>query len=253
MSKKPPTLREFQKRFPTEESCLDNLMRIRYGERFTCFKCLKEARYYRVTTRRCFVCEHCGYQVYPTAGTPFEKTRTSVRDWFFVMFLFCASRNGVAAKEVQRQIGVTYKTAWRMCKEIREYMGEVDGDKPLGGDKIVEVDETWIGGRIKRGEPDNKQIVFGMIERGGEVITRLVTDRSTVSLFPHVAKWVREGSRVMTDEWQGLRRVLADFYHHEFVNHRAEEYVRGEVHTNTIEAFWSHFKRSVAGTHISVS
>lgn len=121
MAQKPSHIREFQKRFPDEDSCLTHLMRSRFGERFTCFKCLKEATYYRVRGRRSFECEHCGYQVYPTAGTPFEKTRTSLRDWFYVMFLFCTTRNGVAAKEVERQLGVTYKTAWRMCRLIRAY------------------------------------------------------------------------------------------------------------------------------------
>ena len=133
MVQKPSKIREFQKRFPDEDSCLTRLMRNRFGERFTCFKCQKQATYYRVRGRRSFECEHCGYQVYPTAGTPFEKTRTSLRDWFYVMFLFCEMRNGVAAKEVQRQLGVTYKTAWRMCHLIRLYMGYVDGNAPIGG------------------------------------------------------------------------------------------------------------------------
>src|SRR5215213_5629472 len=105
MAQKTSKIRAFQKRFRTEGACLDHLMRSRYGERLTCFKCQKPARYYRVKLRRSYECEHCGYQVYPTAGTPFEKTRTNLRDWFFVMFLFCASRNGVAAKEVQRKLG----------------------------------------------------------------------------------------------------------------------------------------------------
>jgi transposase len=181
MSKKPTTLKEFERRFPTEDSCLDHLMRTRFGERFTCFKCLKEARYYRVKSRRCYECERCGYQVYPTAGTPFEKTRTSLRDWFFVMFLFTASRNGVAAKEVQRQIGVTYKTAWRMCREIRKYMGYVDGDHTLGGEGgsgVVELDHAFVGGKDRIGKGD-KAVVLGMIEREGDVITRIVGSPDT--------------------------------------------------------------------------
>ena len=94
---KGPSIREFQKRFPDEDTCLKHLMRVRFGDRLKCFKCQKQATYYRVKARRSFECEHCGYQVYPTAGTPFEKTRTSLRDWFYVMFLFCETRNGVAA------------------------------------------------------------------------------------------------------------------------------------------------------------
>ena len=152
MAIKGPTIQAFKKRFPTEESCLDHLMRVRFGERLTCFKCQKQATYYRVKERRCFTCEHCGYQVYPTAGTPFQSTRTPLRSWFFVMFLFTTSRNGVAAKEVQRQLGVTYKTAWRMCNLIRKYMGYVDGDYPLGGPgKTVEIDETFIVEKIGQG------------------------------------------------------------------------------------------------------
>src|ERR671913_490156 len=107
MSTKAPTLRQFQDAFPTEESCLDHLFQVRYGRDFTC--------------------QWCGYQVYPTAGTPMDRTRTSLRDWFYVMFLFTTTRNGVAAKRVQREVGVTYKTAWRMCRLIRQYMGYVDG------------------------------------------------------------------------------------------------------------------------------
>ena len=148
---KAPTLRQFQAQFPTEESCLDHLMRIRFGERHDCAKCGKNARYYRVSTRKVYSCEHCGHQIAPMAGTPFERTRTPLRDWFFVMFLFTTSRNGVAAKEVERQLGVTYKTAWRMCHEIRKYMGTVDGDNPLGGlGRTVQIDETFIGGKHRR-------------------------------------------------------------------------------------------------------
>ena len=254
MAIKGPTIREFQKRFPDEESCLTHLMRTRYGERFTCFKCLKEAKYYRVKARRSFECEHCGFQVYPTAGTPFEKTRTSLRDWFYVMFLFCASRNGVSAKEVQRQLGVTYKTAWRMCRLIREYMGYVDGDHLLGGDgAVVEADKTFIGGRDPMGE-DDKTVVLGMVERGGEVITRVVHDRSAYHVVPQIVKWVRKGAKIATDEAATFRSLMERHgFNHATVNHSEKEYVRGDVHTNTIEAFWANVKRSINGTYVWVS
>ena len=128
MKTKAPTLRQFMDRFPNEETCLAHLMFMRFGARHACDKCGKDAKFYRVKSRRSFACEWCGAQVYPTANTPFDRTRTSLRDWFHVMFLFTTSRNGVAAKEVERQIGVTYKTAWRMCHEIRKYMAIIDGD-----------------------------------------------------------------------------------------------------------------------------
>ena len=189
------TLRQLQDRFPTEESCLDHLMRVRYGARHDCAKCGKDARFYRVKARRSYACEWCGAQVYPTAGTPFDRTRTSLRDWFFVMFQFCASRNGVAAKEVERQLGVTYKTAWRMCHEIRKYMSEVDGDGPIGGFmRTVDIDETWIGGKAKGKGPGytgNKVAVFGMLQRRGEIITKVVPDRRAATLTGEIVAHVR--------------------------------------------------------------
>jgi transposase len=257
MTRKGSNIQAFNKQFPDDDSCLEHLMRVRYGERLTCLKCQKQASYYRVTGRRSYVCEHCGYQVYPTAGTPFESTRTPLRDWFYVMFLFCASRNGVAAKEVQRQLGVTYKTAWRMCNLIRKYMGYVDGDYPLGGPgKTVEADEMYLGGREHHGKPGvgDKAVVFGIVERGGDVLTRHVGGRTNPDLLPHMRRWVKDGSKVYTDDWHGYRHLTERHgLEHESVNHSAKEYVRGAVHTNTIEAFWSNVKRGIKGTYVWVS
>jgi predicted RNA-binding Zn-ribbon protein involved in translation (DUF1610 family)/transposase-like protein len=249
---KPPTRQEFDARFPTDDACLDHLMQVRYGRRFACPKCAKTGTFYRVKNRRSYECEWCGYQVYPTAGTPFENTRTSLKDWFYVMFLFCASRNGVAAKEVQRQLGVTYKTAWRMCRLIRIYMGYVDGDHPIGGKgAVVEADKAFIGGRDKRGE-DDKKVVLGMVERGGDVVTRVIPDRGANSVTPHVVEMVKPGTRLVTDEAKAFRTLARDFDHHT-VNHSAKEWVRGDAHTNNIEAFWSNLKRGIQGTYIHVS
>src|SRR5690606_24582807 len=189
MSKTPklPTLKQFLERFPSDDSCLEHLMATRYGKRHVCAKCGREANFHRVQKRRCYECDFCGYQVYPTAGTPFESTRTSLRDWFTVMFMFCASRNGVSAKEVQRTIGVTYKTAWRMCNLIRQYMGYVDGDNSLGGTGggIVEADKAFFGGVDKRGK-DDKAVVLGIIERGGEVVTRVIPGKSARYVMPAI-------------------------------------------------------------------
>ncbi len=178
-------LRKFQAKFPTEDACLEHMMRVRYGQRHACAKCEREAKYYRVKARRSYECEHCGHQVYPTAGTPFEKTRTSLCDWFHVMFLFTSSRNGVSAKEVQRTVGVTYKTAWRMARLIRSHMGYVDGDDIIGGpeSKGVEVDHAFVGG-IDRVDEDDKKIVLGMVERGGNVVTRVMPNRPSGIVLP---------------------------------------------------------------------
>jgi transposase len=255
---KGPTLRQFQARFPDEDSCLNHLMRVRYGARHECAKCGKDARYYRVKARRSFECEYCGHQVYPTAGTPFEKTRTSLRDWFYVMFLFTTSRNGVAAKRVQREIGVTYKTAWRMCHLIRHYMGYVDGDAPLGGPdgNAVEIDHTFIGGYSpgKRGQGD-KMVVLGMVEADGEVITRSVKTIGSGENMPHIMQNVRPGSRITTDTHTGFGGIgfTSNRYEHTTVNHAAGEHVRQGRSTNSIEGYWSLLKRGINGTYIAVS
>jgi transposase len=136
-------------------------------------------------------------------------------------------------------------------------MAWVDGDAPLGGPGggIVEADEHWVGGRDRgRGSSrGDKTIVFGMLERGGEVVTRVIPDRSEMSTTPLVKEFVRPGSRLVTDDWTAYRRLAEEGYTHERVNHSAKEYVRDEWHTNSIEGFWSMVKRTIAGTHIWVS
>ena len=256
MSTKAPTLRQFQDRFPTEDACLDHLFQVRYGSDFNCPGCDRPAKFSRVKGRRSYQCQWCAHQVYPTAGTPFDRTRTPLRDWFFVMFQFCASRNGVAAKEVERQLGVTYKTAWRMCHEIRKYMGTVDGDGPLGGPMIgVEIDETFIGGYQANGQDcSNKTIVLGMKQRDGDVITRVVADRKRSTLLPHITENIKAFSTVHTDEHTAYQTLGMHQFDHQKVNHRAGEYV-GFLGTsvNGIEGFWSMLKRGINGTHIHVS
>lgn len=246
------TIQQFFKQYPDDDVCLDHIMRTRYGDRFDCPKCDREAHYYRVKSRRCYECEHCGNQVYPTVGTPFEKTRTSLQLWFYAMYLFCASRNGVSAKELQRQLGVTYKTAWRIGHEIRKYMGWVDGDGPLGRTGIVEADKAYIGGKDKMGH-DDKTVVLGIVERGGEVLTRVVPNRRETSVIPVIKQYVVGNTRLATDTALAFRNLRDEGYQHGTVNHSAGEYVRGPVHTNTIEGFWAWVKRGIYGTHVWVS
>ena len=233
-------------------------MRIRFGERHDCEKCGKDARFYRVKARRSYACEWCGHQVYPTAGTPFDRTRTSLRDWFFVMFQFCASRNGVAAKEVERQLGVTYKTAWRMCHEIRKYMGALDSDDPLGGvGEIVEIDETLIGGSVSgkgSGYKGNKTCVVGMLERGGELITRVAPARHKAAMHGMINAHVLPGTTLHTDEFGGYKDIALNGYQHVTVNHGAGQYATKDgAGVNAIEGFWAALKRGINGTHIHVS
>ena len=258
MSTKAPTLRQFLDDFPTEDACLEHLMRQRFGIEHECGSCARLAKFYRVKARRSYACEWCGYQVFPTAGTPFDRTRTPLRDWFFVMFMFTSSRNGVAAKKVERELGVTYKTAWRMCHQIRTYMASLDSDDPLGGEgEIVQIDETFLGGRSNgggRGRYDHMTIVLGMQENGGELVTRVVPDRSRKSIWPEICSFVLPGSTLHTDELMTYRSLSLRGYRHQTCNHGADEYVSKLGATvNTLEGYWSMLKRGISGTHIHVS
>ena len=258
MRTKAPTLRQFQDRFPTEDACLDHLFQVRFGDGFDCPGCDRPARFTRVKARRSYQCQWCAHQVYPTAGTPFDRTRTPLRDWFFVMFQFCASRNGVAAKEVERQLGVTYKTAWRMCHMIREYMGALDSDDPLGGPgEVVEIDETLIGGSVSgkgSGYKGNKTCVVGMLERGGELVTRVAPARHKAAMHALINAHVLPGTTVNTDEFGGYKDIAANGYRHVTVNHAAGQYAtKAGAGVNAIEGFWAQLKRGINGTHIHVS
>jgi len=256
MGKKGITARELREMFPDDDACLEHLFRVRYGDRHDCGKCGKNAKYHRVKKRRSYECEWCGNQVYPTAGTPFESTRTPLMDWFEVMHMFCTTRNGVAAKEIQRRIGCTYKTAWRMGHEIRKYMAYVDGDAPLGGpgNGAVEVDKSFFGGHDEMGQ-DDKAVVLGMIERGGEVTARAVGSRRAKHVIPELLKYVKPNSRVMSDEASVYKLLSSQGkgYRLESVHHRSKEWVRGDVHVNNLEAFWANVKRMISGTHVWVS
>ncbi len=201
-----------------------------------------------------YSCQWCGHHLHPMAGTIFEDSRTSLQYWFYAMYLFTTSRHGVPAKELQRQLGVTYKAAWRLGHKIREHMAAVDGEEPLSG--VVEVDETYVGGH-RPGRPGRgakgKTIVLGLIERDGDVVTKVVPDFAESTLQPVVEAHVEKGSTVYSDELPSYGGLDGKGCEHETVHHRSKEYVRGEVHTNTIEGYFSRLKNSIRGTHVHVS
>ncbi len=260
------TITDFRKSYGTDEACLDKIFTLRYGKLEACPECQCVASFRRITTRRCYQCTECYAQFYPTAGTVFEKTRTPLADWFYVIYLFTSTRNGVAAKEIQRQLGVTYKTAFRMGHMIRSLIQGV-GIEALKG--IVECDETFIGGKlankhlskrtfVENGKRynmpkyHNKTTVFGAVERNGKVKTKVIADVNAETLQQAVKEIVETGSLVFTDEQKGYRGIK-DAYFHGRINHSKGEYAVGEIHTNTIEGFWAQLKRTIGGTHISVS
>jgi len=153
---KGPTINEFMAQFPDDDSCLDYLMRLRYGDKIECPKCGKTGKFHRIRRHPAYECAWCGFEIFPMVGTIFHRSHTPLQKWFYAMYLFTTSRHGVPAKELQRQLGVSYPTALRMGHEIRKHMGKVDGDDGLSG--IVEADETYIGGKPRKVEFGDAQL-----------------------------------------------------------------------------------------------
>ncbi len=247
------TIQDFRKRFPDDNACLEELMQLRYGSVSICPECERKTKFHRVQKRRCYECQWCGYQVYPTQGTPFEKTTTPLSQWFYVIYLMTATRSGVSAKEVERQLGVTYKCAWRMCHQIRKLMGTKKGGKLSGH---IEVDETYHGG-VKKGKrgrgAEGKTPILGMLERNGDVRAVVVQNVRKVTLIPIVEQNIEKGSRVSSDELRSYTALSEVGFQHGTVNHSQKEFVNGENHTQGIEGFWSRLKLSISGTHVHVS
>jgi transposase len=249
------SIHQFHKDFPDDDACLDKLFVLRYRDKPECPKCHRDSNFHRVKGRKAYACQWCAHQIYPCAGTPLEKTTTPLTSWFYAMYLMTASRNGVSAKELERQLGVSYKCAWRMGHKIRELMDKLGMTKPLSGH--VEIDETYVGGKrhgSKRGRgAEGKAIVFGTLERGGEVQGRIVSDVKRRTLEPIIRTSVKEGATVSTDELKSYKDLVRFGYEHGQVAHGAGEYVSGMHHVNSLEGFFSQLKRGIVGTHIHVS
>lgn len=246
------TIKDFGKQFPNDDACLDFLFKARFPKGAYCPKCQKITSHYRIKGRKVYSCEFCGSHISPTANTIFHKSATPLRSWFHGIFIMASTKTGISAKQLQRELGVTYKTAWRMFKEIRKLMDE--NINPLTGE--VEVDETYIGGKHtgKRGRgASGKTIVMGMTERNGNAITKVVPDVKARTLLPMVWNRVSRNSTIFTDELPSYNLIAKLGYGHEIVQHCAKQYVSGNAHVNTIESLWSTIKRGISGVNHSVS
>jgi transposase len=253
------TINDFNAQFTDNDACLDWLMEQRYpGGVATCSYCKVERKHHRITSKKAYACDYCGTYISPMAGTILEKSSTSLRLWFYAMYLMSATRCGISAKQIQRECGVTYKTAWRMFKQIRTLMAE---DLTLSGP--VEMDETFYGARKKNqhankrkeGVHKDKQPIFGIVEREGRVTTKVVADVKEKTLFPIIAERVLPASIIYTDSYTSYDNVhkMSNEYTHERINHTAGIYVMGDIHTQSIEGFWSLLKRGIGGVYHSVS
>lgn len=250
------TIDNLHQQFPHDNACLDYIFQQRYGGMIACPKCgVVEPKYYRVRSKKAYECKDCGNQISPLANTIFHKSETPLKKWFYAMYMFSVSRNGVSGKELERTLGVTYKTAWRMCKQIRLMMQQ--SDQPLTG--VVEIDETYMGGTRRKAHQksqwDNKTAVIGMVEKkkGEGKITAITTKQANATVaLPFIRAMAQQGTEIQTDESRIYHRVKRE-YTHRFINHSKEEYSVNGISTNTIEGFWSQMKRSIDGTYHCVS
>jgi transposase len=241
------TINDFNRLFPDDDACLEWLRRKLYPAKIYCLRCKRISKHYRIRERKVYSCDLCGQQLSPTAGTIFHKSPTPLRLWFYAIYMISNSRTGISAKHLQRELGVTYKTAWRMFKQIRSILQE---DVTLSG--RVEVDETYVGGK-RHGKPGRgaagKTIVGGVVERKGRIVAKVVPNVKAQTLLPLIATHVLPKSTVYSDELPSYNRVGRMGYDHRHIHHAAKVYVNGDVHTNTIEGFWSLVKRSIGGAH----
>jgi transposase-like protein len=259
---KPITVREFFKQYPDDETCLAHLFEVRFGQGHACPKCERSARWYPLKSESAFSCPWCGHHVHPMVGTIFEKSRTPLQLWFYAIFLFTKTRHGVSAKELERQLGVTYKCAFRMAQRIRLHMGAIDGDEPLGGEgEIVEIDEAYVGGKSDKygrgaGRRD-KAVVLGMVERGegGRLIAEVVPNARQSTLHTEIEEGVAKGSEIHADMHNAYDRLDRKGYTVRRINkEQLGAYVTADgVTVNAVENFWRHLKSSIQGTHTSVS
>jgi transposase len=256
------SLVEFMQEYPDDASCLDALWRRRHapdGHHAECPKCKRERKFHRTSTRASYTCDTCGHHMHPMKGTIFEKSTTSLTLWFYAMYLVASTRCGISAKQLERELGVTYKTAWRMMNRIRnELMG--DDGKPLSGD--VELDETSWGGKPRRKLRDYSEVakfreakptVLGMVERGGKVRVRIIASRRGPALSREVRANVNPTSIIFTDDWQAYKPLRGEFLSHSIINHSEGLYVDGDTHTNTIEGFFGNLKTGMRGAYKKVS
>jgi transposase len=267
------SLMEFMRECPDDAACLDMLWRERYaldGHTAHCPKCARDRRFHRIASRPAYSCDSCGRSLYPLSGTIFHKSSTSLQLWFYAMYLMASTRCGISAKQLERELGVTYKTAWRMFNKIRNQL-MADDSGPLRGD--VEVDEASVDGKPRKKQGSHSQIaigpsrrseaaklrersratVFAAVERGGRIKATVLESRRGPQLKKQVIEWVEPASMIFTDEWPAYNGLNRHFIDHSRINHSAGIYVQGDTHTNTVEGFFGNLKTGIRGNYKKVS
>jgi transposase-like protein len=241
-------------RFGSEDKCRAYLEELRWPDGVECPRCESKS-VSRITERNQYDCNACRYQFSVTAGTIMHDSHLPLWKWFLAIYMICESKKGISAKQLQRMLGGSYKTAWYLCHRIRDAMGDDDQPQLRG---IIEADETWHGGKKRHTGSgpyaSGKTLIIGAVERNGEIRLRVAPGRDRGTLHRFLNEVVAdEAEAIYTDDWLGYVGIADEDTFHKVVNHRAEEWVRGDVHTNTVENVWSLFKRSVIGSYHQVS
>jgi transposase-like protein len=240
-------------RYHSEDSCRARLEELRWPGGLECSRC-DSKNIARMDDRHQYQCRSCRYQFSVTAGTIFHDTHLPLWKWFLAVYLIVESKKGISANQLKRTLGVSYKTAWYLCHRIRAALNEVDAQLLKG---IVETDETFVGGKVEnmgRGYTGNKTVVVGAVQRGGAIRLQVVKGRDRETLQGFIRENVAgETQAIYTDELPSYLGIADDNTEHETVNHSEKEYVRGEVHVNSVENVWSLLKRSIIGSYHQVS
>jgi len=244
---------DFNRLFPNDDACLEWIFNNRWPDGVTCVKCQQVTTHHRIHGRPCYACDSCLTQTYPMVGTIFEDTHLPLRTWFYGFSQMAVTKCGISARQLGRDLGIRPNTALRIWKQIRSILIENDGQL-LGK---VEIDETYIGGKRqgKRGRgAEGKTIVMGMIERGGRARAKVVPDVKARTLLPEIEANVLKDAVVYTDDLLSYNRVPQMGYVHKTVAHSLGQYVLAkDIHTNSVEGFWSQLKRSIDGTYHHVT
>jgi len=247
------TIADFNRDFPDDNACLEWLKNHLYPNGIFCNKCGQVTKHHKISARRSYSCDVCGHHVHPTSGTIFGHSPTPLKLWFHAIYLMSSTRCGISAKQIERETGVTYKTAWRMFHQIRSLLQE--DNEPTSGE--FEVDETYIGGKDKPGKPGRgaagKTPVFGVVQRKGKVSASIPTSLKTSTVVPLIKERVLPESMVYTDEFPTYDYLKEHGFKHKRIRHKSKVWVAGDAHTNTIEGFWSLLKRGINGVYHAVS
>ena len=249
------SLLTLQQAFPTDDICLAFLEQQRWGKdgknRY-CPHCASVTTY-KYKDGKLYKCADCHKQFTVTIGTVFEGSHLPLQKWFYAIYLNTSLKKGISSIQLAKYLEITQKSAWFMLQRIRHGLRAADNTFLNG---VVEVDETYVGGRRRGGRTGtaDKAAIFGAVERKGRVQLQHVKSSGSRTLIPEVTRRIAPGSTVYSDQWQAYRTLYRYGYEHDTVNHGVEEFVRGIVHTNTIEGgVWSHLKKSLNAIYISVS